>query len=214
VKDRRFIVTGTDTGVGKTTLSALLMSALPGLSYWKPVQSGLEEETDSACVRRISGCDEARILPERYLLPEPLSPHTSAARAGVSIEADELLRPDISPLLIEGAGGLLVPLNEETLFIDVFERWGLPVLVACRSGLGTINHTLLTLEALQKRGIPVLGLVTIGDYNPANEEALEYFGGATVVGRIPQLAELNAERLREVYDKEFSSFDSLWMDIA
>jgi dethiobiotin synthetase len=185
---RNFIVSGTDTGIGKTLLSAMLIAALPEYYYWKPVQSGTVDGTDSETVRQLSGCEPKRILGEEYVFSQPLSPHAAAAIDGIRIEKERLRLPDISPILIEGAGGLLVPLTEDILFIDMFQSWNLPVLLASRSGLGTINHTLLSIEALRNREIPILGCVLIGEKNPSNENVIEHYGNVEVLGSIPPLA--------------------------
>jgi dethiobiotin synthetase len=206
--DRGLIVSGTDTNVGKTVLSALLMSALPDYSYWKPIQAGLLDDSDTECVRKLSGCDALRILPEQYVFANPLSPHAASQLEGVRVDTEALLLPSQSLLIIEGAGGLLVPLNENTLFIDIFKRWELPVLLSCRSGLGTINHTLLSIEALHNRSIPLLGVVMIGDHNISNERAIEHYSDASVIGRIPNLPLLTSETLREVYRTEFQRFET------
>ena len=159
----RIVVTGTDTGVGKTVFSAGLAGLLDGF-YWKPVQSGLDEETDSEVVARLSGLPAGRVVPEVYRLKMPLSPHRSAEIDGVAIEAARLSLPELpGPLIIEGAGGLMVPLNRQTRFIDIFREWQLPVILCARTALGTINHTLLSLEALRARSIPLLGIAFIGD---------------------------------------------------
>ncbi|RWK23277.1 dethiobiotin synthase, partial [Mesorhizobium sp.] len=155
---KRIVVTGTDTGIGKTVFSAGLAGLLDGF-YWKPVQSGLNEETDSEVVARLSGLPDGRVLPEVYRLTMPLSPHRSAEIDGVAIEADDLSFPVLpTPLVIEGAGGLMVPLNRQTRFIDIFEQWRLPVILCARTALGTINHTLLSIEALRARSIPLIGI--------------------------------------------------------
>jgi dethiobiotin synthetase len=206
--DRGLIISGTDTDIGKTVLSALLMSALPDYSYWKPIQAGTLDESDTACVQRLSGCDALRIIPERYVFANPLSPHAAAQMEGVRVESESLLLPTQTPLLIEGAGGLLVPLNENTLFIDVFKRWELPVLLSSRAGLGTINHTLLSIEALRNRVIPLLGIVMIGDLNISNERSIEHYGDTQVLGRIPRLTSLTSATLREVYRIQFQLFDT------
>src|ERR1700722_7092701 len=146
------VVTGTDTNVGKTVFSAGLMRLLDA-AYWKPVQSGLEGETDSQAVARLTELPD-RIVAERYRLRTPASPHLAAELDGIRIEPDALALPfSQRTLIIEGAGGLLVPLNRETLFIDLFARWRLPTILCARTGLGTINHTLLSIEALRRRDI-------------------------------------------------------------
>ena len=207
---KSFIVSGTDTGIGKTLLSAMIMAALPEYYYWKPIQSGIVDGADSESVWRLSNCSRERILPEAYIFSQPLSPHAAAAIDGVTIMKEKLRKPDPSPLLIEGAGGLLVPLKEELLFIDMFKFWRLPVLLACRSGLGTINHTLLSIEALRKREIPILGCVLIGEHNPSNENAIEHYGTVPVIGRIPILTSVEMENLQRIFNSHFSrsSFES------
>lgn len=140
-----FFVTGTDTGVGKTVLSALLVAALDGI-YWKPVQTGAIEGTDRNSVRVWASCPEERLLLERYYFDPPVSPHLAAREAGVRIALDafELPAPVANhPYIVEGAGGAMVPLNEQDLMLELMRQLGLPVVVAARTSLGTINHTLL-----------------------------------------------------------------------
>jgi dethiobiotin synthetase len=206
---KNIIISGTDTGIGKSLLSAILMSALPEYFYWKPIQSGVEDGTDSETVRKLSGCLPERILPEAYIFSQPLSPHRAAEIDGVEIRYGKLRLPDCTPLIIEGAGGLLVPLTDDLLFADIFKSWELPVLLACRSGLGTINHTLLSIEALRSRKIPLLGCVLIGEPNPSNEQAIEHYGNAPVVGRIPLLSSFTPEILRSVYRDNFQSLNAI-----
>ena len=204
---KTIIISGTDTGVGKTTLAALLMASLPEYVYWKPVQSGTAGGTDSETVRSLSGCVEERILPEAYVFSQPLSPHLAASIDRKRIEEERLRLPEAAPLLIEGAGGLLVPLTNDLLFIDMFKQWNLPVLLACRSGLGTINHTLLSIEALRRREIPLLGCILIGVPNPENEKAIEHYGETQVLGRIPLLSSFAPENLRSVYKDHFQKLN-------
>ena len=201
---RSFIIAGTDTNVGKTVLSALLMSTHDDLYYWKPIQSGLEDETDSQVVRRLSVCSEARILPEAYRLHKPLSPHLSARLDGIQIEKEKLSIPKKENLIVEAAGGVLVPINKNTLQIDLIKMWSLPVLIAARSSLGTINHTLLTIEALRNRDIAIEGIVMIGEINKENEEAVTYYGNVKVVGRIPFKSDLGKKVLIGIYNEHFS----------
>ncbi|HEV7319781.1 MAG TPA: dethiobiotin synthase [Ensifer sp.] len=200
---RRFVVTGTDTGIGKTIFSAALTDAL-GACYWKPVQSGLDEETDTETVARLGRIPPARILPEAYRLNTPVSPHLSARRDGVAIRPDDLSPPSVDhPLVIEGAGGLLVPLTERTVFADVFARWQLPVVLCARSGLGTINHTLLSLEALRSRAIPILGVVFIGDEQADTETIIPQLGRVRRLGRLPRIGPLTPDRLRQAFRENF-----------
>ncbi len=203
------IVVGTDTNVGKTVLSALLMSAMQAYSYWKPIQSGLLEETDTEIVARYSSCDTSRIIPEAYRLSQPLSPHLSSRIDGVVIEMDKLQLPSQQSLIVETAGGVLVPINDRSLQIDLLQMWAKPVVIAARSSLGTINHTLMTLEALRRKNIDIVGVVMIGDENAENEKAIEQYGSVKIVGRIPPLKNITADVLRDVYKKEFSAFEQL-----
>ena len=199
----RFVVTGTDTGIGKTVFSAALAGVL-GASYWKPVQAGLESETDSECVRRLSGLSRERILDEAYRLRFPASPHIAAVREGIRIEPERLRLPRrAGPLLIESAGGLLVPLSESLLQIDLFAAWGLPIILCARAALGTINHTLLSLEALAKRNMQVHGVVFIGSPNAAVEDTIVSFGKVRRLGGLPWLDPLNASTLAEAFRANF-----------
>ena len=198
----RLIVTGTDTGIGKTVISAMLTLAL-GATYFKPVQSGTEDETDRDAVKRMTGLGDDRILANAVTLSEPLSPHRSAELDGVEIDLNALTPPPIDPLIVEGAGGLMVPLNRETLFIDVFGRWNLPVVLCARTGLGTINHTLLSLEALRTRNIDILGVAFVGDDNPDNIRTIAEMGDVKVLGRMPMLDRINAETLSQVFAENF-----------
>lgn len=203
----RFAVTGTDTGVGKTVFCAALAGAL-GANYWKPVQSGLEGETDSETVRRLSGLSQDRIHPEAYRLKLPASPHISAAREGVRIEASRLTIPRRpGPLVIEGAGGLMVPLAPDLLQIDVFASWGLPVILCAPTSLGTINHTLLSLEAMARRAIAVHGVVFTGEPGEEVESTIIALGKTRRLGRLPPLDPLNAGTLADAFRAHFRLSD-------
>ena len=204
----RIVVTGTDTGIGKTIFSAGLAGFL-GADYWKPVQSGLEEETDAQLVARLAGLAADRIVPERYRLRTPASPHQSAAIDGVRIDPAALDVPDTGdrPLVIEGAGGLMVPLNDDTLFIEMFERWRLPVVLCARTALGTINHSLLSVEALRKRRIDTLGIAFIGESNPESERAICEIGQVRRLGRLPWLSPLAADTLQAAFNASFRRDD-------
>ena len=176
------IVTGTDTGIGKTIFAAGLTQAL-GATYWKPIQAGLSDETDSEVVARLSG---QPVLPETYRLKMPASPHLSAEAEGITIDPKRLRIPNVSsPLVIEGAGGLMVPINRETLFLDIFADWQAPIILCARTQLGTINHTLLSLRTLQHAGCPVIGIAFIGDAEPEVEQTICDFGKTRRLGRLP-----------------------------
>jgi len=185
------VVTGTDTGVGKTVAAAALAWRL-GASYWKPVQAGLDEETDSEAVARLAGVE---ILPEAYRLTTPCSPHRAAEIDGVAIDPDRLT-PPAGRLVIEGAGGALVPLTRDLVYADLFARWELPVVVVARTTLGTINHSLLTIEALRARSIWVGGVLFSGNAMPDSEATICAMGKVRSLGRIPALDPLTPETLR------------------
>lgn len=205
----RIIITGTDTGIGKTVFSAGLTGLLDG-AYWKPVQSGLEEETDSQIVARLSGLPADRILPEAWRLTAPLSPHRAAELDGVEIDAGRLLPPETKrPLIIEGAGGLMVPVNRQTLYIDIFARWNAPVVLCARTGLGTINHTLLSIEALRSRSIPLLGVAFIGEEMSDTQKTIAEIGKVRVLGRLARLDPLTPDTLDSAMRSVFAATDFL-----
>jgi dethiobiotin synthetase len=205
---RRIVVTGTDTGIGKTVFAAGLADRL-GACYWKPIQSGLEGETDSEIAARLGGLSQGRILPERYRLTTPVSPHQSAAIDGIGIDITALAVPDTGgrPLVIEGAGGLMVPLDQTTLYIDVFARWRIPVVLCARTSLGTINHSLLSIEALRRRDVELLGIAFIGESNPESERAICEIGRVKRLGRLPRLPALTRATLREAFAASFKPAD-------
>lgn len=188
---RAVIITGTDTGIGKTVFSAALTAALDA-SYWKPVQSGLDGETDSQTVARLSG---QPVLPEAYRLRRPASPHLAAAEEGLRI-APVALPVVQGTLVVEGAGGALVPLHGSYLYADQMAQWQKPVIIVARTSLGTINHTLLTIEALRARHVPLLGVAFVGDAMADSQETICRISGLQSLGRLPQLAILNREKLR------------------
>ncbi len=199
-------VAGTDTDVGKTLVAAILMKGL-NAAYWKPVQSGADDETDTEWIQQTTGLPRHLFYNENYRLRAPLSPHTAAANEGVDISLDTIQRPvlgeSVDHLVIEGAGGLMVPLNENDLMVDLIQRLEVPVLLVARSGLGTINHTLLSLEKLRQKGIPVLGVVMNGPRNAANKETIEHFGKVPVCGEVTPLMEINATTLKQAFHNIF-----------
>lgn len=196
----RLVIVGTDTDVGKTVVSALVVQGL-GAHYWKPVQSGLEEGGDSGRLQRLLDLPPERVLPEAYRFEAPVSPHWAAERQGVRIDRQKLELPSSDqlpgPLVVETAGGLLVPLRRDWLQIEQIAHWQLPVLLVARSGLGTLNHTLLSLEALERRRIPVLGLVLNGPLHPDNPRTLSDLGRVPVLLELPPLERLDAAALAQ-----------------
>jgi dethiobiotin synthetase len=193
-----FFVTGTDTDVGKTVVSAWLVGQL-GACYWKPVQAGSEPETDSKIVQRLSGVSPDRILPEAYVLAEPIAPHEAARRERITVEMAKLSPPSCDrPLVVEGAGGLMVPLNDKSFVIDLAHELELPLILVARSTLGTINHTLLSLEAIRRRGLPIAGVVVNGPETPHNRAAIERYGQVEIIAEIPWLDEVTPAALRAI----------------
>lgn len=174
---------------------------VPTLRYWKPVQTGIEQDDDTAEVVRLAGLTPEQVLNAGVRLPRPLSPHLSAALASKPISLPPLMdlawsQPESERFIVEGAGGVLVPLNEHELMVDLIAVLGLTVVIAARSGLGTINHTLLTIEALRNRAIAIGGVVMVGEANPDNRIAIETRGSVTVLGTVPPLDPLTPAALQ------------------
>lgn len=202
-----FLIAGTGTGIGKTVFAAALVQAL-GATYWKPVQSGLEDETDSETVARLAGIGADRIVPEAYRLALPASPHIAARRENIEIVAERLHLPAVAlPLVVETAGGLLVPLSMRLLQIDMIKRWGLPVILCASTQLGTINHTLLSLDALRARTIAVHGVAFIGAAAEEAEQTIVELGRVRRLGRLPLLDPLAAAALATAFAGNFRLAD-------
>ncbi len=198
----RFVITGTDTGIGKTIFSAALAQST-GTPYWKPIQSGLEEETDGETVARLAGVP---IRPEAYRLVTPASPHLAAEIDGVNIDV-ETLSPPPGDLIVEGAGGALVPVTRTTFYADLFAKWQIPVIVCARTSLGTINHSLLTIEALKARGVPIHGLAFLGDAVEDSEAIIAAISGVRRLGRLPIIDPLTSETLADAFKANFDIAD-------
>jgi dethiobiotin synthase len=202
---RDLFVTGTDTNVGKTVLSALLVAALDGI-YWKPIQTGRADGTDRQAVMHWAEVPEDRTISENYCFDPPVSPHLAAERAGVSIDLSSIRKPALNggaPLIVEGAGGVLVPVNDSATMLDLMRQLGMPVIIASRSALGTINHTTLTVHELRNAGVAVKGVVAIGPENRDNEKAIERYARTPVIGRIPVLGAICREALLQVFRTNF-----------
>lgn len=203
----RFVITGTGTGVGKTVVAAALAQALDA-DYWKPVQAGLDGPTDTQRVMALSGLPPERFHAEAYRLATPASPHYAAALEGVVINPDSLIPPPTTrALIIEGAGGLMVPLTAGTLMIDLFARWQLPVILVAGTQLGTINHTLLSLEALRARGIAIHGVAFVGEDAASSRDIIKARGKVRDLGRLPMLADLSPDSLRAAFAAHFDIAD-------
>jgi dethiobiotin synthetase len=199
---KKIIVAGCGTGVGKTLVSAILVSALKG-AYWKPVQCGeaCSEDSDTGLVRNL--CGAAKIYPPVYDLKAPVSPHHAARLENTRIETARIIPPVTTlPLIIESVGGVLVPLNQKELTQDLFSSWEAIWFVVSRHYLGSINHTLLTLEILKRRGISVHSLVFNGKPNPDTEEAILHFS------KVPNHFRLIPEA--EIHKKTIERYADLW----
>jgi dethiobiotin synthetase len=196
----KFVVSATDTDVGKTVFCAGLAGML-GARYWKPVQAGIPG--DSETVAQLAGVE---VVPEAYRLKLPASPHQAAAEEGIAIDPDLLIPPD-GLVVIEGAGGLMVPLTRTILFLDVFARWRIPLILCARTRLGTINHTLLSIEAVRRRNIPLHGVAFIGEANAESETIITEIGKVKRLGRLPVIDPLTAAQLKVSFAANFTLKD-------
>jgi dethiobiotin synthase len=193
-----FFVTGTDTDVGKTLVSAWLLTHLDAF-YWKPIQAGTEPTTDAATVQRLAEVGPERILSEAYVLPDAMAPHEAARQAGIALDMAMLAAPACEGLLIvEGAGGLMVPITDEAYMIDLAADLDLPIILVARSTLGTINHTLLSIEAIRRRGLPLAGVVITGPETPHNRAAIQRYGQVEVIVEIPWLDTISRSALKDI----------------
>lgn len=193
------VVAGIGTEVGKSVASAVLCEALHA-RYWKPVASGAADgPAESVFVSGLLSRGPERVFPETYLFQRSLSPHVAAALEGEEVQLDRLIAPVCAePLVIELAGGIMVPLNNRETNLDFVKRLGLPVVVVSRHYLGSINHTLLTLEVLRSHGVEVRGVVFNGSELPDTERTITSLGRVAVVGKIPLLEEVNAAAIKRV----------------
>lgn len=187
-------VTGTDTDVGKTVISSWL--CLHGqYSYLKPIQTGSDLITDTDTAKKMT---DAHTYQESFIYKEPVSPHLAASLENEEIDIGKIVLPKESRVIIEGAGGVLVPINKKDLMIDLIKKLAIPVIITARSSLGTINHTLLTIEALRTRDIPILGVIMNGDMNIENEKAIAYYGKVKILASLPVMPDLSKESLQAI----------------
>ena len=197
----KFIICGTDTDVGKTLISSFFVRGLKSF-YWKPIQSGIETETDSQSILRLSGIKKEKILKEAYIFEKPVSPHWAAEIDRKKIDINLLNVPTIDgSIVIETAGGLMVPITRNFLQIDQIRKWNLPVIIVCRSSLGTLNHTLLTIEALKKRNIKILGLIINGEKHLDNPKTLREFSKLPIIAEFPRLNNIDKNNLDRLWQE-------------
>lgn len=188
-------VTGTDTNVGKTLVSGLITKAING-TYFKPIQSGNEEGCDKKFVKETFALDASQVLPSIYEFKAPFSPNQASELEGITIDKSKLTLPENhKALVVEGAGGIMVPLTQDLLLIEVIKKFNLPAVVVARSALGTINHTLMTLQILKQYQIPLLGLVINGDLRPKNVRDIVQFSGAKVLMELPWFDKIDLKTL-------------------
>ena len=201
------VITATGTDIGKTVFAAALTAALDGF-YWKPVQAGLDDGGDLERVGRLSGLPADRLLPEAYRLTTPCSPHRAAEIDGVTIDVDALEPPQCDrSLVIEGAGGVLVPFTRQTTFADVMARWGLPVVLVAATSLGTISHSLAAIEALRARGVDIRGIAFVGDAVEDSEATIAAMGKVKRLGRLPIVSPLEPATLAAAFAANFDLAD-------
>lgn len=201
---KEIFVTGTDTGVGKTVVSAMLCAGLDA-SYWKPIQAGRDPLTDTEQIRHWSSLPEERFFPERYILERPMSPHAAAEAEDIEILLDDFSLPESATphLVVEGAGGLLVPINRRETILELIRQLELPVLLVARSGLGTINHTLMSIHMLESSGITLWGVVLNGEKHPSNEDAIRHFGNPPRLFSSAPMDQFAPDTFRAAFNKTF-----------
>lgn len=190
----KVFITGTDTDVGKTLICSWLCLHT-GYDYFKPIQTGNKLGTDS---QEVSKLTSAQIHQEIYNYKEPVSPHLAASFENDEITIDNIKLPSNQGIIIEGAGGILVPINKTVLMVDLIKKLNTPVILVARSSLGTINHTLLTIEALRSRGMPLLGVIVNGVINTENNDAIEYYGNTPILAVMPKLLEVTKQSLLDI----------------
>lgn len=190
---KRIFVTGIGTGVGKTIVSAVLTEALHA-DYWKPIQCGNPDDSDSLHVHSLISNKVTIIHPEAYRFKTASSPHYAAKAEGIQIDIAKCILPATNQtLIIEGAGGLMVPLNDKACVVDLISALNVPVVLVCRNYLGSINHTLLSISLLKQKGIPLLGLIFSGHDFLDNEAIIQHFGDTPILGRIDEVAVINKD---------------------
>ncbi|MGQ0826840.1 MAG: dethiobiotin synthase [Bacteroidota bacterium] len=191
---RKIFVTGIGTDVGKTFVSAILVEALKA-DYWKPVQTGSYFSTDSSNVQKWISNNESKIHPEAFLLKQYMSPHAAAELDGVNITLDAINLPHTTnkTLIVEGAGGLMVPLNKKEYIIDFIKKFDMEVILVVQNYLGSINHSLLSIDALKNRGAKILGIVYNGPGHQLSHDIIQEYAGLKVLGKIHKEPEINQE---------------------
>lgn len=193
--DKSFIVAGIGTEIGKTLISAIFTQALQA-DYWKPIQSGNPEDADALFIKKMTRLPDLKVWDSSYVLSQPLSPHTAAEIDGITIDLEKIQLPQTNkPLIVELAGGILVPINDHQTNLDLIKKLALPVLLVSKNYLGSINHTLLTYQLLKENKIPMLGIVFNGPSNPSGEKFILNYTHLPVVLRVHQEREISPETI-------------------
>ncbi len=204
----KIIVAGIGTGVGKTLVSAILMKILQA-DYWKPIYCGDENTSDNNTIRQLVDADVHTIHPTAYALKAPLSPHHAAYLENISIDLTTIIPPRTSKtLIIESVGGVLVPLKTNIVTLDLFQSWQAEWVLVSKNYLGSINHTLLTIEALKNRGVSILGIIFNGELNPQSEISILQISGLRFLGRIlPEISPTSntIQKYAHTWQKQFQS---------
>lgn len=192
----RIWVAGTDTNVGKTVVAAALVKHL-NATYWKPVQTGTDTDDDTLTVQRLTGFDANKFMPNAMRFKAPLSPNQAAELEGVTIAMRDIKLPETrGRLVMEGAGGLLVPLNHHRCMIDLMRYYSAPVVLVARSGLGTLNHTFMSLHLLREQRLPIQGVVLVGEPNPMNARDIRDIGKVRILAQIPPMYPIDIDLIR------------------
>ena len=200
-KKMQFIICGTDTDIGKTLISSFFVRGLNSF-YWKPIQSGIESQTDSQIVEKLAKVNKEKIINEAYVFTQPLSPHWAAEIDKKTINFNMLGLPKINDaLIVETAGGLMVPITRTFLQIDQIKKWDLPVILVCKSSLGTLNHTLLSIEALKKRNINIIGIIVNGEKHLDNPKTIFEFSGIPIIAEFPYIQKIDSNILDILWEE-------------
>jgi len=195
---KTYFVTGIGTEVGKTIASAIITQALEA-DYWKPVQAGELDQSDSMKVKSLISNNQSKFHEEAFRLNEPMSPHAAAEKDKVHIDISSIKVPlTNNHLVIEGAGGLLVPLNDKETILNLIETLRCEVILVSRHYLGSINHTLMSIEILKQRNIKIKGILFNGDENKDTEAIISKMSGIDILGRIAELTDLNKSTINSV----------------
>ena len=198
---KKYFITGIGTEVGKTIASAIITQALKA-DYWKPIQAGELDTSDTMKVQSLVSNEKSKFHTERYRLNEPMSPHASAKKDNITIDINQIDTPKTNNhLIIEGAGGLLVPLNNKDTILNLIKKTKCEVILISKHYLGSINHSLMSIEILKKNNIPIKGILFNGEENKETEDIIVKMTGINVLGRIEIIKNLNRKKIDDIAEK-------------